>query len=281
MLTVFYHFSDSVSKSDSVELWKQNMADGEILTFPFKSGTKPPANGAVLLSDIQETLSAWSLAGGCAIGWEHDGLRLQVAEVVSGIEDIFPEDMSDLADYAAERTHYDFFSNRFDFCRLGYEDYRMLYRKQLSEAHLLPESYRNLSDEDLHLRYRKELEQSRINPLFTVYGFSLCGSGEIIGQLAVEPSELTDLAYNIYYYIVPEKRGLGIAEEAVRTYLERLHGRLGNMPLLAIISEDNLPSLALAKACGFRSLPVGSKILPQSFKGFQTLVRYDAVNTER
>ena len=280
MLKIFYHFSESVKDSEAVGFFLENMTDGEFLMFPYKEGMDVPEPGTLLFSDIQESLTAWEQAGGCAVGYEYGSLSLSAKELVTDIDELYPEDVADIADFAKEATHYAFFSGDFDYMRLGYDDYKRLYELQKNESYILPESLQGLSEEELHKRYRYDMEQSRLNPLFTVYGFGVKETDEIIGQIALEHSDMTDSALNISYYIRPEYRNQGLMTAALRAFLARMKPYLGNMPVLAIISRHNPASAAVAKSNGFTVLSANSEILKKRPEGFFTMVYNDTVDAD-
>lgn len=280
MLKIFCHFSESAEHSDSVAIFRENMLDGEFLLFPYQKGTPVPAPGTLLFSDVQESLTNWEQQGGCAIGYEHDNIRLQASEIVTAIDELYPEDVSDIADYACEATHYSFFSGDFDYLRLGYADYKQLYELQQKEPYLLPESLRNLTEEELHKRYCYDIEQARMNPIYTVYGFCQKDSDKVIGQIALEHSDLTEYAVNISYYLAPEYRNLGIMTEALRAFLTRMQPYLSGMPVLAVIDRRNPASVAVAKANGFSLLPAGSQILEKRPEGFFAMIYNDTVDAD-
>lgn len=279
MLKIFYHFSESVEDSDSVNLFKENMLDGEFLLFPYKEGMEVSEPGTLLFSDVQEVLTLWEQQGGCSVGYEYNGNHLQAKELVTDIDELYPEDVSDIADYATETTHYAFFSGDFDYMRLGFADYKRLYALQQEEPYLLPKSLQNLSEEELHKRYCYDMENARMNPLYTVYGFSIKETDEIIGQIALEHSELTDMAINISYYIVPKYRNKGMMTAALKAFLSRMLPYIGETPILAIISRENPASVAVAKKNGFSLLPTNSKILEKRPEGFFAMVCNNTVDS--
>ena len=277
MLTIYEQFSDAVSESEEVNLFREQIQDGEILLLPAPS-EGIPAPGALLISDIPERLTEWAAAGGFVIGYEHDGIRLPVKEILTDIGELYPEDFADIADYVTKTRHYMYPADRFDFYRPGFDDYKAFYERQLEEPYLLPESLRNLSDDDLMKRYDNDMELSRMNRLLCVLFFSEYDSDKLIGQVSLELSELTDKAYNLSYYILPEYRGQGLGTKAVMAFVGRIRPRLSGMPVLAIIDKRNLPSVALAKACGFTLLPADSKLLEKRPEGFFTMIYEDGAD---
>jgi RimJ/RimL family protein N-acetyltransferase len=277
MLTVYEQFSDAVTDSEEVNLFREQILDGEILILPAPS-EGIPAPGAVLISDISTRLTDWSNAGGFVIGYEHDGIRLPAKEILTDIGELYPEDLADIVDYVTKTRHYMFPADRFDFYRPGFDDYKAFYTRQLEEPYLLPDSLRNLSDSDLMKRYDNDMELSRMNRILSVLFFTEYDSDKLIGQVSLELSELTDKAYNLSYYILPEYRGKGLGTKAVMAFVERLRPRLSGMPVLAIIDKRNKPSVSLARACGFTLLPADSKLLEKRPEGFFTMVYEDGTD---
>ena len=271
MLHLYYHFLDP--KNEEISVFLENTADGEILAYPYDPKRKPEA-GEILISDDAEVLKAWSEAGGLTIGYEHDGIRPGAAECVTDLSDVYAEDLTEIADYLTEQRHLAFFSGNFDFYIPGYEDFAALYSTMKDEPYLLPERLKNLTEEALHADYRHEILLQRLNADLSLVVFTAKDTDEILGRIAVEPSELCEGAYNLSYYILPEHRGKGIGTEAVKAFLARTLPRIGNIPLLAVIHRSNTASVALAKACGFTVLPADRKILEKRPEGFLTMI-YD------
>lgn len=278
MSAIFYHFTDEVLNNE-FKLWKQNMLDGELLVYPYVEGTNPSEHSLLLLSDIQASLDYWTQKGGCSVGYEHDSIRLTCQEIVSDIEELYPEDLSDIEAYASEKSILSFFSGDFDFYRLGYEDYRSFYKMQCEEPYLLPDSYKHLTEEELHLRYQRDISLSRLQSLYTVYGFAESGSEEMIGYIAIEPSLLSEEAANLSYYIIPKKRAQGIATNAVKAFLNGRRHLLGSTPLLAVIHRSNKPSVRLAKRCGFAVLSKHQQLIEKLPEGFFTMIYDNSADT--
>ena len=272
MLTLFEQFKDPASEETT--RFREQIQDGEILLLPAPEDGLP-AEGSILISDDEAKLAAWEQLGGYVIGYEHDGIKLPVKEIITDIGDMYPEDLADIADFVTRTRHYMYPAGRFDFYRPGYADYKAFYEKQLKEPFLLPESLRNLSEEELLKRYDNDMELSRLNPLLSVLFFSEYDSDELIGQVSLEQSELTDQAYNLSYYILPEYRGKGLATGAVMAFVGRIRYRLSGKPVLAVIHKKNLASVALAKACGFTLLPAESELLKKRPEGFFTMIYED------
>lgn len=271
MLHLYYHFLNP--KNEEISVFLENTADGEILAYPYDPKRKPE-KGEILISDDAEALHEWSEAGGLTIGYEHDGIRPDTKECVTDLGEVYAEDLTEIADYLNEQRHLAFFSGDFDFYIPGYEDFADLYEVMKNEPYLLPERLKNLSEKALHADYRHEIALQRLNANLSLVVFTAKDSDEILGRIAVEPSELTDHALNLSYYILPAHRGKGTGTAAVRAFLARTLPRIGDVPLLAVIHRSNTSSAALAKACGFTVLPADSKILEKRPEGFFTMV-YD------
>ena len=61
-------------------------------------------------------------------------------------------------------------------------------------------------------------------------------------------------------------------------FLARIRYRLDGMPVIAVINKKNLPSIAVAKRCGFTLLPADSEILKERPEGFFTMVYTDGTD---
>lgn len=271
MLHFYYSFIDP--QNEDIEMFLENAADGEILMYPYDASKKPQKD-EILISDDTELLYRWKADGGLTIGYEHDGIRPGTEECISDLADVYAEDLEEIADYLTEQRHLAFFSGDFDYYIPGYQDFAHLYEVMKNEPHLLPERLKNLSEEDLHADYRHEILSQRLNANLSLVAFTAKDSDEVLGRIAVEPSELTDRALNLSYYILPEQRGKGTGTAAVKAFLARMLPRIGDVPLLAVIHRSNTASVALAKACGFTVLPANSKILEKRPEGFFTMI-YD------
>ena len=277
MLVIYEQFSKTASESEDVIRFREQIQDGEILLLPAPE-TGLPKQDAILISDIPEKLSDWTAQGGYVIGYEHDGITLNTKEILTDIGELYPEDLADIADYVTGTRHYLYPAGAFDFYRPGYDDYKAFYEKQLAEPYLLPESLKNLSDTALRARYGKDMELSRMNRLLCVLSFSEYDSDTLIGQISLELSELTDRAYNLSYYMLPEYREKWLCTKAVMAFLARIRYRLDGMPIIAVINKKNLPSIAVAKRCGFTLLPADSEILKERPEGFFTMVYTDGTD---
>ena len=271
-----YHFVESFQNSDTEELrlFRQNAADGEILLIPYREGYRPKAD-EILISDNPAVIPDWTAAGGLVIGYEHDGVRLNTVEIITDLSELYPEDLAEIADYLTETRHMLFFSGEFDYYKPGYTDYSAFHEIQAAEPYLMPDALRNLSETQLHEQYRNTIRLGRLNSIFTECCFCMKDSDTLIGRVAVEQSELTENAYNISYFILPEYRNRGLGTNAVKAFLTHMRGRL-DKPLLAIINRRNLPSVALAKACGFTVLPKTNGILPTRPEDYFIMIYEDS-----
>lgn len=268
MLHFYYSFKNP--QTDEVQAFTANASDGEILLYPYEEGRKPKEQ-EILISDDNEAIRKWKADGGLVIGYEHDDCKPDAVECITDISEVYAEDLEEIADYLTESRHLTFFSGNFDFYTPGYADYQVLYRAMNREPYLLPERLKNLSDADLHYRYRYDIMNARMNSCLAFCVLTEKESDTIIGQICIEPSELTDKAYNLSYYLIPEKRGSGIGTAAVKAFLTRMLPRI-DKPLLAIIHRSNSVSVAVAKACGFTVLPQDQQILEKRPEGFLTMV---------
>ncbi|MBO4325254.1 MAG: GNAT family N-acetyltransferase [Lachnospiraceae bacterium] len=271
MLHFYYSFTEP--QSEEITMFLENAADGEILMYPYDASKKPQKDD-ILISDDADLLRRWKADGGLTVGYEHDGIRPGTEECISDISEVYAEDLEEIADYLTEQRHLSFFSGDYDFYIPGYKDFASLYEAMKDEPYLLPERLKNLSEEELHADYRHEIQTQRMNANLSLVVFAAKDSDEILGRIAVEPSELSEQALNLSYYILPGKRGKGIGTAAVKAFLARMLPRIGNIPLLAVIHRSNTASAALAKACGFTILPADQQILEKRPEGFFTMI-YD------
>ena len=271
-----YHFVESFQDPDSEELsiFRQNAEDGEILLIPYREGYRPK-DGEILISDNPAVISDWTAVGGLVIGYEHDGIRLKTAEIIADPAELYPEDLAEIADYLTEDRHLLFFSGEFDYYKPGFTDYSAFHEAEAAEPYLMPDSLRSLSEAQLHEHYRNTIRLGRLNTIFTECCFSMKDSDTLIGRVAVEQSELTEKAYNLSYFVLPEYRNRGLGTKAVKAFLSHTRDRL-DKPLLAVINRRNLPSVALAKACGFTVLPSQNGILPKKPEGFFIMIYDDS-----
>ena len=248
MLTLYYAFRIPAS-ADATEFMKTLQSEGLISAVPV-SAVSGPVSG-VLLTDTDETAKEWEQYGGKVIWYESTNAGHAFKEAVSDIRELDSEDVSEIICHLCELSYPAFSADGFTFVTLGFDDYKTIYKLQQEEPFLLPERIKNLSEPELHERYQNEHEYGRLHPLLHPYGIA-DSDGSLIGYVAVEQSDLLPEAMNLSYFIIPQKRGLGIGQKAVAAFLNIQAEAIGDTMLLAVIERSNTASVRLAAACGFR-----------------------------
>ncbi len=118
---------------------------------------------------------------------------------------------------------------------------------------------RTITDE-ICLDEDEELEKylAYIHTVYSVFGFGLwtveLKGGEIIGRCGLQPVADEDSPLGrieLGYLIAPGFRGQGYGFEACRAILDYAFDRLELDEVYAVIDEENIPSVMLARKLGF------------------------------
>lgn len=267
MLTLYYAFQNPQSEDAAVFL---NTLKTEGLISAVPVSEVPADVSGVFLTDCPDLADAFTKEGGQVIWYENTDASHSFTEAVSDINELGSEDISEIICHLSELSHPAFSADGFTFVTLGYEDYKTLYRLQQKEPFLLPERLKNLSEAELHERYRNEHRYGRLHPLLHPYAIT-DSDGLLLGFVAVEQSDLLPEALNLSYYIVPQKRGLGLGERAVSAFLSRQKEAIGDAVLLAVIERNNVASVHLALACGFHFIREGHPLFRHTGNGFRIM----------